>query len=124
MKVLKNLFLLIFALGIYLPVIVIAVAYTLVTRLFKPGELSAYFFSFAKSLSIAGATQGQHLFNDWFVKPDGYRFGAETESASHNFGENKKRETLYPLGYALAYLINAVAAGFKDNEHIEKAAEK
>lgn len=125
MKTFVNLSLLLIAVILFTVVCSIAFIYSIITRAFKPGELAAYFYHCALTLNKAGATFSKHLFNDWFVKPDGHRFGDINESASHVFGKNKEAGSLYWAGYFLAYIINAVAAGFyKDVDHIEKAADR
>jgi hypothetical protein len=47
---------------------------------------------------------------------DGHRFGDPNETVSHVLGKNKAQNKLYPIGKALAWLLNKI-----DENHVEKA---
>lgn len=74
----------------------------------------------AKDFAIAwdrlGGAVCKHLFNDWLVKSNGYRFGNGEDTISYVLGINKRDNTLTILGKGVANLINLL-----DPNHVEKA---
>jgi tetrahydromethanopterin S-methyltransferase subunit G len=120
--VLGYLFLLLFTVVLFVVLTSAGFLWAVITRIHKPKELAQYLYDSALSYDQTGAMVCSKWFNDWFVKPNGHRFGNPDETASHVFGKNLKQDTLYLFGYFIAYIINAVAALMGDVHHVEKAA--
>lgn len=112
-----ELLLLIIALLLSFIIIPIALVYALI-KLFLKGT-KKYFFSIAVSIDQTGGVVCQHLFNDLMVKPNGHRFGNEDETISSVLGKNKATGTLYGIGKALSWLLNAI-----DKNHVENSIEE
>lgn len=75
-----------------------------------------------KELAIAkdcyGNVLGQHLFNDFFIKFAGYKFGKRKETISSVLGKNERDKTLLFLGKITANTLNAI-----EKEHCKKAID-
>ena len=111
----KNFIIFLVALILSAIIMPIAFIYSLTTRF---GWLGAYFWQVALSFDQTGNTVCQHLFNDLFIRPEGYRMGNEDETISSVLGKNKKTATLYPLGLGLVWILNKI-----DENHVEDAVE-
>ena len=79
-------------------------------------QLSIYYLKCAISTDQTGATVSMYLMNDFFIFPEGHRFGNPDETASYVFGRNKLDNTLYPFGLKIANVLNWI-----DKRHVEKA---
>lgn len=109
-----NLFLLIIALLLIVPIGAIGFIYALFKR-----RLGYYFWLLALSIDQVGNVVCMHLFNDLLIKPNGHRFGNPNETVSHVLGINKEKKTLYLIGRILSDIL-----GLIDKNHVEKAANK
>lgn len=118
MKLILNLILLIVAWILLRLVLGIAFVYTVIKLLVKRDikGLSNYFYSCALTLDMSGNIIGQHLFNDWWIKPHGYRFGETGVTISKVLAINKKKGTWYKFGAGLGWLLNKI-----DKGHLEKS---
>ena len=83
--------------------------------------LNKYFHDSSHGLDEAANPGLEPPANDWFIMPNGHRFGNSKETLSFVFGINKKKFTMYNIGYFTAELIDAVFALFGDINHTEKA---
>ena len=86
--------------------------------------LNKYFYNSSYALDEAGNSGLEPPANDWFIMPEGHRFGNSKETLSFVFGVNKKKFTMYNVGYFVAELVDAVFALFGDINHIDKTTEK
>lgn len=118
-RMLVNLILLIVAWLLMKLVLTVAFIYTTIKLLIKGRfkELGQYYYNSALSLDISGAVVGQHVFNDWFIKPSGYRFdGKSGKTISYHLKINKEQGTWYKPGYWLGWVLNKI-----DPNHLEKS---
>ena len=93
-------------------------AYSLFRLKTKLSRLNYYAFKIALSIDQLGNVVMSTLFNDFFIKDSGYKFGDEDETISRVLGINKYEKTLLPLGKALSWILNLI-----DKNHVEKASE-
>lgn len=93
----------------------ISLLYGLIRAIFHKG-LSYYFWQCALSIDQSGNVICQFLLNDLMIKPNGYRCGNPDETISYVLGMNKANGTLYPLGKAIAAILNKI-----DPNHVENA---
>lgn len=75
------------------------------------------FFRFALAIDQIGNTVLEHLFNDFLITNNGYRFGDSRETISKVIGLNKINGTLSKYGILLYTILNTI-----DENHCEKAA--
>ena len=95
----------------------ISLLYGLIRAIFHKG-LSYYFWQCALSIDQSGNVICQFLFNDLMIKPNGHRCGNPDETISYVLGMNKSNGTLYPLGLAIAAILNKI-----DPNHVENAVK-
>ena len=95
----------------------ISLLYGLIRAIFHKG-LSYYFWQCALSIDQSGNVICQFLLNDLMIKPNGHRCGNPDETVSYVLGVNKAKGTLYPLGLAIAAILNKI-----DKNHVEKAVK-
>lgn len=112
-----NLILLLIAIVLSILFYPIGLVYAILTRGLK--SLSKDSWDSTISIDKLGNVWCKHLFNDLLIHANGYRFGNPTDTISRVLGINKRDNTLYPLGRAVAFILNAI-----DKSHVEKAANK
>lgn len=110
----KNLALLLIAILLSILIFPIALMYAIVTR--GLNTLGRDSWNNAIAIDQLGNVWCKHLFNDLMCHSDGHRFGDPNETVSHVLGKNKALNKLYPIGKALAWLLNKI-----DENHVEKA---
>lgn len=113
----KNFFLLILAVILFIVIGAIGFLYSVGFRIFRT-SLSKYFWQVALAIDELGNTVCQDLFNNTMRAEGGYRFGNSNETVSHVLGRLKAEDKLLPLGKALAAILNWI-----DKNHVEKAVE-
>ena len=94
-----------------------SLVYGLIRSIFHKG-LSYYFWQCALSIDQTGNTVCQFLLNDFMIKPNGHRCGNPDETISYALGINKAKGTLYPLGKAIAGILNLI-----ERNHVENAVK-
>lgn len=124
----KNLLLLIVAWLLMKLVLTVAFWYTTIKQIFKAVmfldirywyELTEYWYRCALSLDISGAVIGQHLFNDWWIKPDGDRFtGKSGRTISNYLKTNSEKNTWYPFGAFFGWALNKIDKGHLDKSKV------
>jgi hypothetical protein len=88
------------------------------TVIFKPRNLSSYFWKFAIALDQLGNVTCQYTLNFVFIKKDGVLCGDEDMTVSYIIGANKERGTLTQAGKVLAMILNKI-----EKDHVEKAVQ-
>jgi hypothetical protein len=77
-------------------------------------KINDYFLQVSIAVDVLNNVKGQHLFNQIFIKTDGYKFGIEGETMSHCFSLNKDKGTLRTIGKCVsAVLISLNDPAFK-----------
>lgn len=99
--------------------------YTLLKSLLNKNILRDYFYKTAFALDQLGNITCQHIFNDWWIKPEGHRMGSSVDQTiSYTMGKNIETNTLYPFGIKIAKLIDYFAYIFvKEKNHCLNAAK-
>lgn len=128
MKVLTNFILLLVAWLLMKLVISVAFIYTTIKHLLRAfifldgrylEELGDYYYACALTLDKSGSIIGSIIFNDWMVKPDGYRFSLKTtKTISYHLKKNSENDTWYRFGAFFGWLLNKI-----DKNHLEKSKE-
>lgn len=116
-NVIKTLLLFIMTVSLCVPFFAISFLYTIVTRIFKFKTLATYFYNSSFSFDQTGNTVCCYLFNDFLIKPEGFRMGNFDETISHVLGQNIRRNTLYPLGKFIAGTVDFFAYMFGDGKN-------
>lgn len=83
-----------------------------------------YFWQSSYELDVAAVAPLQYACNDFFIPPNGTRFGTKKKTLSHYFGVNKMNKTIYKAGIITANIIDFVFGLFGDKNHVEKAANR
>lgn len=101
-----------------------AFIYTLLKSLLNKNILRDYFYKTAFALDQLGNITCQHIFNDWWIHPNGHRMGSSVDQTiSFVLGTNLKNNTLYPFGIKIAKTIDFFAYLFGDGKnHCLRAA--
>ena len=92
--------------------------YSIITFRFNKRKLNSYAKTIALSIDQLGNVVLSTLFDDIFIKKDGYKFGDEDETISRVLGVNKKMGTLTRFGRLIALVLNKL-----DERHVEKASK-
>ena len=115
-------------LSLYLVLAVIVIAYTIAKHAVKANSfkdfnnrMSKYFYCSAYGLDQAASPLLKEPFNDWFIKPDGYKAGNPDDTLSYILGVNRKQNTLYFAGKMLAKIVDFIFNLFGDKNHIKNA---
>jgi hypothetical protein len=90
------------------------IVYTVIKLIFK-GKFAilfrvsnGYFYKFAVAIDQLGNVAMQDLFNDIFIKRQGYKFGDEDETISSVLGKNERLEQLSGLGKAIVKFLDFI----------------
>ncbi len=96
------------------------VLYTIVKLLFigKFKELNNYFFNVAVSGDKRSNVIMADLFNDIFIKKNGYQFGNGDETISSVLGKNKEKKDLLEFGEDIANDLDKIQPN-----HVEDAID-
>lgn len=81
-------------------------------------ELTVWFYGTARTIDIFGNIVAAELFNDIFIKPNGYKFGNRKETISSVIGKNQRTNTLKLLGKTLRFILDFIEPG-----HCEESAK-
>lgn len=113
-----NLILLIIAYLLMSLVSVLSFIYTTIRMVWRRdwAGLSLYYYEVALAIDKAGNIIGQWTFNDWWVKPDGYRFGNHNETVSRVLAENQHMNRWYKFGRIIGWILNTI-----DRNHLDKS---
>ena len=104
-----NFILVILAKVLYLVVEPINFIYVIfVKKKFTWKRLNGYFREEAVAIDRFGNYQYRSLFNAWFAKSDGYKFGNINETISSVLGKNQRDETLTKLGKLLVKILDTI----------------
>ncbi len=111
--------LLLFIISILLTIVTVplGILYTALKLLFKGkfGVLfrvsNGYFYKFALAIDQMGNVAMQDLFNDIFIKNDGYKFGDEDETISSVLGKNERNNQLTVLGKGIVKILDVIDPG-------------
>ena len=70
--------------------------------------MSKLLFSIAQCLDELGNVAYQELWNDFLIKPNGYKFGNPHETISSSLGKNFELGTLSKTGRLLNNILNII----------------
>lgn len=90
----------------------------LIKKKFTWKRLNGYFKNEALAIDRFGNSQYRSLFNCWFAKSDGYKFGNINETISSVLGKNEYFGTLTKTGKTLVKILN-----FIDKNHYAKSID-
>jgi len=82
-------------------------------------KTNKYFRLLAISIDQMGNVAMQDLFDDIFIKKNGYKFGNIDETISSVLGKNKRMRTLTALGRAIVIFLNSI-----DPDHVLNSIEE
>jgi 8-oxo-dGTP diphosphatase len=85
--------------------------YTLFTKSVK--GVGEYCIQIADSIDQLGNVVMQHLLNDIWIKPTGYKFGNRDETISSVLGKNERDKTLSRFGKLMVNFLNTL-----DKNHV------
>lgn len=83
------------------------------------GEFGKWHFDLAVGKDQYGNVLGKYLFNDIWIKQDGYKFGNPDETISSALGKNKRIGKFRMFGETIANILNKL-----DYNHVEKSIEE
>ncbi|MBI1228229.1 MAG: hypothetical protein GC192_23550 [Bacteroidetes bacterium] len=118
LRIYLQIFLLALSIGLYLFVLFVAVPYSCIKLIGKnqPRALTTYFFDAALANDMSGGVMGQHVFNDWWIHPDGVRFGKFGISISKILYLNKIQNSWYQFGVKFGQFLE-----WLDPKHLEES---
>lgn len=100
--------------------ILFAIAYILLLPLTIANYLvvkkKGYFKDSAITLDRYGNREFRTLFNKWFIKQYGYKFGNINETISSVLGKNERDKTLSKSGKILVWILDKI-----DKNHAKKS---
>jgi 8-oxo-dGTP diphosphatase len=98
--------------------------YTLFTKSIR--GVGEYCMQIADSIDQLGNVVMQHLLNDIWIKPTGYKFGNRDETISSVLGKNERDKTLSRFGQWIVDILNALDQNHTLNSidyHIDPAED-